>query len=102
MIAGKLLVDVNYYFSSYNDFILNQVVMQPESPVLGNDGKINPQAAADLLNGNSHLYQLYTNARDRVTSQGATLGITWLLPLKYTLDANVTWAEFNLLNANPE
>ena len=48
LLSNKLLVDANYYFSSYNDFILNQVVMQPESPVLGPDGKINPQAAADL------------------------------------------------------
>jgi iron complex outermembrane recepter protein len=101
LISDKFSVDINYYFSSYNDFILNQVVMQPESPVLGNDGKINPQAAADLLNGNSHLFQLYTNASDRVTSQGATLGLTWLLPQKFTLGASATWAEFNLQNADP-
>jgi outer membrane receptor protein involved in Fe transport len=102
LIAKMLLVDVNYYFSTYEDFILNQVVMQPESPVLGDDGNINPAAAEDLLNGNSHLYQLYTNTEERVTSQGAAVGITWLLPLKYSLDANVTWAEFNLLDASPE
>lgn len=98
--GNKFLLDVNYYYSSYNDFILNQVVMQPASPVLGDDGKINPQAAADLLNGNSHLFQLYTNARDRVTSQGATLGITWMLSRHYTLGANVTWADFNLHDAD--
>ncbi len=102
LLGGHLLVDLNYYFSSYNDFLLNQVVMQPESPVLGVDGKINPLAAADLLSGStSHLYQLYTNADSRVTSQGATLGLTWLLPRNYTFGGNVTWAEFNLHNANP-
>ena len=101
LFAEKLLVDVNYYFSSYNDFILNRVVMQPQSPVLGSDGKINPAAANDLLNGNTHLYQLYTNAGDRVTSQGATVGLTYLLPKNYSLGANATWADFNLLNANP-
>lgn len=102
LFSGKLFVDVNYYFSSYNDFILNQVVMQPQSPVLGTDGKVNPQAAADLLNGDSHLFQLYTNAGDRVTSQGATFGFTLLLPKKYMAGAHITWAEFNLHNANPE
>lgn len=101
LLNNNLLVDANYYFSSYNDFILNQVVMQPESPVLGPDGKINPQAAMDLLNGDSHLYQLYTNASERVTSQGATVGFTYLLPRNYTLGANGTWADFNLRNANP-
>ncbi len=101
LLSGKLLVDANYYFSSYNDFILNQVVMQPESDVLGPDGKINPQAAGDLLSGNSHLFQLYTNASDKVTSQGATLGLTYLLPKSFTLGGNVTRAEFNLLKADP-
>ena len=101
LISGKVLFDANYYFSSYVDFILNQVVMQPESPVLGADGKINPQAAFDLLTGNSHLFQLYTNAGDRVTSQGATIGLTWLLPQNYTFGGNITWAEFKLLNADP-
>jgi outer membrane receptor protein involved in Fe transport len=101
LLANRLLVDANYYFSSYNDFILNQVVMQPASPILGPDGKINPQAAADLLTGNSHLFQLYTNATNRVTSQGATLGITYLLPHSLTLAGNITWAEYNLLNADP-
>ena len=101
LISGKVMFDANYYFSSYVDFILNQVVMQPESPVLGADGKINPQAAYDLLTGSSHLFQLYTNAGDRVSSQGATLGLTWLLPRNYTFGGNITWAEFNLQNADP-
>lgn len=101
LISDNLVVDINYYFSSYSDFLLNQVVMEPESPVLGNDGTINPQAAMDLLNGDSHLYQLYTNASDRVTSQGATLGITYGLPNNYSVGANVTLATFDIKDANP-
>lgn len=100
LIQGKFMVDMNYYFSSYRDFILNQVVMEPESPVLATDGTVNIDAAFDLLNGNSHLYQLYTNATDRVTSQGATLGISCLLG-SYSVRANGTWADFNLQNADP-
>jgi outer membrane receptor for ferrienterochelin and colicin len=102
LINNQLVIDANYYYNIYNDFILNQVVMEPESPVLGTDGKINPNAAFDLLNGKSHLYQLYTNASDRVTSQGATLGLTYVLPKSYTLGGNVTYASFNLHNAKPE
>lgn len=101
IIGNKLMIDVNYYFSSYNDFILNQVVIEPESPVLATDGSVNINAAFDLLNGDSHLYQLYTNANDRVTSQGATLGISYRLPNDYSLKTNITWAEFNLRNADP-
>lgn len=101
LINSDLIVDVNYYYSSYTDFLLNQVVMEPQSPVLGNDGKVNPQAAFDLLNNDSHLYQLYTNASDRVTSQGATLGLTYALPKNYSLAANMTLATFDIRDANP-
>ncbi len=100
LLGDKVLIDANYYFSSYKNFLLNQVVMQPGSPVLADDGTINPDAAFDLVNGNSHLFQLYTNASDRVTSQGATFGITYILPRHFTLGGNLTWADFNLKNAN--
>ena len=69
LIDDRFLVDVNYYYSSYTNFILNTVVLNPASPVLGADGKINPAAAGDLGSNNFHLYQLYTNAMDKVSVQ---------------------------------
>ncbi len=75
--------------------------MEPESPVLAPDGSINPAAAFDLLEGNSHLYQLYTNASDLVTAQGATLGLMYVSDRGYTVGANVTWADFDLKGADP-
>ncbi|MFC0773873.1 TonB-dependent receptor [Terrimonas alba] len=101
LLNNRVLIDVNFYFSSYTDFIINQVVMKPNSPVLGSDGKINPDAAADLLNGNMTLYQLYTNAADKVSSQGATAGVTYMFNKGYTLGANATWASFDIKDANP-
>lgn len=101
MFNNNFLIDVNYYHSSYNDFLLNQVVMEPESPVLAPDGTINPAAAFDLLAGNSHLYQLYTNASDRVTSQGGTLGLMYVSDHGYTVGANVTLNTFDLHDADP-
>ena len=101
MFNSNFLIDVNYYHSSYNDFLLNQVVMEPESPVLAPDGTINPAAAFDLLSGNSHLYQLYTNASDLVTSQGGTLGLTYVSDRGYTIGGNVTLNTFDLHDADP-
>lgn len=101
LIGRNFLIDANYYFNSYNDFLLNQVVIEPESDVLLPDGSVNPDAAFDILSGNSHLYQLYTNAGDRVTSQGATLGLRCLLNRGYSLSGNITYALFNLQNADP-
>lgn len=102
LFANKLFVDANYYYSTYNHFILNQVVMQPQHTILLSDGSVNPEAAADLLSEETrHLYQLYTNSTDRVSSQGATLGLSYLLPGDFTIGGNATWAEFNLRNADP-
>ncbi len=101
MIADKLMVDANYYFGSYTDFILNTVVIQPQHDVIGSDGTINPEAAADILSGQVHAFQLYTNAADEVSAQGATLGLTYILPKGYTLAASGTWASFDIKDANP-
>lgn len=100
LLANKLFIDLNYYFSSYNNFILNQVVTQPQHDVLVG-GEVNPEAATDLLSfSTSHLFQLYTNSSDRVTAQGATLGITYQLPRNFIIGANGTWADFNLRSAD--
>lgn len=98
---NTLLLDLNYYYSSFTDFILNTVVLRPENPVLAPDGSINAAAAADILNGKAPAFQLYTNAADKVSSQGAGVGLTWLLQKGYSLGGNLTWASFNLKNANP-
>ena len=99
--SKKILFDVNYYYSAYTDFLINQVVMRTNSPVLGPDGTINPDAAFDIVNGNTQLFQLYTNASDEVTTQGVTAGITYSLPKNYRVHFNTTWSDFNIKDANP-
>ena len=99
--ANKLLIDVNWYYSSYTNFLLNTVVIQPQNNVYGADGKINFDAAADILNGKVHAFQLYTNSTDKVSAQGASLGLTYMLQKGYTAGGNITYASFNLQEANP-
>ncbi|PSR52702.1 TonB-dependent receptor [Adhaeribacter arboris] len=99
-LASKLLVDLNYYYSSYTDFLLNTVVIQPQNNVYGPDGKINFDAGNDIWNRKMHAFQLYTNAPDKVSAQGAGLSLTYLLNKGYNVGGNVTWADFNLKNAN--
>ncbi|WP_138992428.1 TonB-dependent receptor [Larkinella sp. C7] len=101
LINNRLAVDANYYFGEYQNFILNQVVIRPDNPVLGSDGTINPAAAQDILNTKYQVFQLYTNAADRVTAQGATLGLTYYVPGGFTIGGNGTWSAFNLKGANP-
>ncbi|MEO6685877.1 MAG: TonB-dependent receptor, partial [Dyadobacter sp.] len=100
IVGKKLLIDVNYYFSEYTDFIINTVVIRPTANVLLPDGKINPDAAAEILNGKTQAFQLYTNAADKVSIQGVSTGLTYSLPKNYRVSANATWIDFNLRDAN--
>lgn len=102
MLTARLLFDVSYYYGQYRNFLINQVVIRPNSPVLLPDGSINPAATADVLTAaNRQAFQLYTNAADRVSADGASAGLTTLLNGGYRLEANGTWARFNILDANP-
>ncbi|TAE21352.1 MAG: TonB-dependent receptor [Cytophagales bacterium] len=101
ILTSNLSVDANYYYGVYNNFILNTVVLRPNSPVLGSDGKPNPAAAQDILSGRVQAFQLYTNAPDKVSAQGATLGLTYRTPGGYQVGANGTWSAFDIRNADP-
>ncbi|SFD26726.1 TonB-dependent receptor [Spirosoma endophyticum] len=101
LLTSRLSLDANYYFGAYRNFILNTVVVSPKSPVLSADGRVNPAAAQDILATNYQLFQLYTNAPDRVTAQGATLGLNYTTSGGYNVTGNGTWSAFNLQNADP-
>jgi outer membrane receptor for ferrienterochelin and colicin len=102
ILTPRLLFDVSYYHGWYRNFLVNQVVIRPNNPVLLADGSINPAAAADILTAtNRQAFQLYTNAPDRVSTDGASAGLTALLNQGYRVEANGTWAQFNILNADP-
>lgn len=101
LLAQKLLVDVNYYRSTFTNFLINQVVIRPTSNVLNSDGTINSAAAQDILGGKTQAFQLYTNAADKVSSQGVSLGLTYFLPENFRVGFNSTWSDFNILDANP-
>ncbi|RPD51182.1 TonB-dependent receptor [Paracnuella aquatica] len=99
MFKGRLLVDFNYYYSRYTNFILNAVVVRPQHNI-GTAGDINAQAASDILNGGAQNFQLYTNASDVAAAQGSTLGVVYNLAKGYTVGGNVTWSSFILGKAD--
>jgi len=99
VINNRLLIDVNYYYSSYINFILNTVVVRPTNPILVN-GEISAAAAANILNGGVQLFQLYTNATAKASGQGATVGLTYSLNKGYSIGGNVTWSSFILGKAD--
>ena len=101
--SSKLLFDISYYHGKYTNFLINQVVIRPNTAnVLLADGSINPAAAQEILSTTTRqTFQLYTNAADKVSTNGLSAGVTALLERGYRLGANATCAQFNILDANP-
>ncbi len=99
LINNRLSIDINYYYSRYSNFILNAVVVRPTNTIIEN-GATSSAAAADLLNGGSQNFQLYTNATEKASGQGATLGLNYSLNKGFTVGGNVTWSSFILGKAD--
>jgi iron complex outermembrane recepter protein len=116
VLGNDLLVDLSYYFNTYNDFITSVVVITAEEYTNNTsrqgidndqysyttDGNLNGTANyATLLNSSAHTItgtgidgntsSLYTNAPGTVTAQGAVLGLTYNLPKGYVLSGNYNW-----------
>lgn len=98
LINNELMIDAAYYYNIYNDFI-TQVRVRIADELTDGSGAPN---YATILNGTAltkesdgsisgNTAQIYTNFTERVTSQGAVLGLTYSLPKGYTLSGNYNW-----------
>jgi outer membrane receptor protein involved in Fe transport len=84
IIGKRMLIDANFYRSSYEDFITGQTVLSKEA-VTTNVGSF-PAFTA---------FRPYVNASETITSMGIGLGLTIQLPKGYNLTGNYDWATFN-------
>lgn len=102
VIDEKLMVDVNYYYNIYDDFItqtqFRRSVNYTEegAPVSTSVTDMDPQKAgqaiSSLLNGDfRNTFSIYTNVDQSVNSQGAALGLEYLLPQNYKIGGNYSW-----------
>lgn len=84
VINEKVLVDVNYYYNQYKDFISSQTVFSKNATT--HQGNPLPAGTA---------FRPYTNAKEKVTSQGIGVGLTYNLPSNFVLGGNYNYASFN-------
>ena len=103
LIQNKLLVDAVFYYNIYTDFITqirvvtaSELTQQDADDVNNAMGSViyseGDPAYNSILNGTSdNTYQIYTNLDDRVTSQGAAIGLTYSFPKGYILSGNYNW-----------
>jgi outer membrane receptor protein involved in Fe transport len=79
--ARKIYVDASYYYSRYRDFIgFNFGVNIPFTPNL-------PLPNAD----NFDVLRVSANAREKVTTQGASIGVNYYFFKNYALTTNYSW-----------
>ena len=85
ILSTKLLVDVNYYYTMYTDFIGGEIVASKE-PATHQGNTLNPGT----------LFNLYTNSPEDISSQGVGIGITYNLPRNFTFSGNYNYATFDI------
>jgi len=89
-IFGKLFVDISGYYSNYEDFISNTVVITPNDGVAGEVSGIQ-----DLIAGNAEVFQTYTNSKADISSYGASIGVNTRIINKLDIGVNYTLAKFD-------
>ena len=91
VIGRMLLLDINYYYNSYKDFISGQTV-RSKNPVFHQGAPL----AVDAEGSPAPFvkFRPYVNAKESVTSQGFGLGLTYNLPSDFVLNGNYNYASF--------
>jgi outer membrane receptor protein involved in Fe transport len=103
----KFSYDINGYYNIYNDFIGNLNVVAPyygtatdNITLTGLGGTPNPTISAEqsvlaVANGDTRVYQLYTNTDVEIQSLGFGIGTSYMLPSNFEISANYNYAQFD-------
>lgn len=83
VIANKLIVDLNYYFTQYSNF-LGEIYVASKAPTT-HQGKTVPAGS---------LWYPYANSPYTLQSQGIGLGLSYNLPKNFVIGGNYNWTSF--------
>jgi len=86
---GKMAIDLSGYYNQYTDFLSVSRVLVP---LYGEAGD-NTLSLLALRNGDTKLYQAYTNSQANIESYGATLGVDAKIFGNFDIGANYTYSE---------
>jgi outer membrane cobalamin receptor len=85
---NSLFLDLNYYYSSYSNFIgyVNGVdlFISPNGPLFFND-----------------VFRIATNSRETITTQGVSIGINYYIGNNYALNGNYSWNALSKKSTDP-
>jgi iron complex outermembrane receptor protein len=86
---GRLLLDLDFYYNTYRDFIAQVEAYVPKT--------LNTDSAAIYLSNRpgQNRYRLWTNSQTRVYNYGGSAGLRYELAGGYLAGANVTYARLD-------
>lgn len=93
--GGRLLLDVDFYYNRYRDFIAQveaYVPLDAAGQPLGPEAGLNQVATALNARATQARYRLWTNSQSRVSNFGGSLGLRYQLPGGLLAGANATYA----------
>jgi outer membrane receptor protein involved in Fe transport len=92
---NKIFIDVDYYFTKYDNFIGQLDVTQPSKGTIGQTGGVNDSTAYYAYNGGKQVvkYKMWTNSKSVVTNQGIDAGVTYNFYKKFNFNVNASFAE---------
>ena len=86
---GKVDIDANLYYNSYDGFIANKIVVTPNSGSTADASGIQ-----DIATGNFTAFQTYTNSLGDVSSYGANIGLDTKIH-GFNVGASYTYAKLD-------
>jgi len=87
---GPVNIDANVYYNIYNDFINQKIVVTPN-----NGSASDATGIADIINGETTAFQVYTNAEAEISSYGAVIGASIKFAGDFRFGVNYTYAELD-------
>lgn len=107
---NKVGVDLSVYYNDYKDFIANENVVAPlygrvnlsDTAPIGPGGTPVPLAVAALGNGDSTVFNTYTNSNADISSYGATLGLSTKVFNGFNIALNYTLSKFDFKRASDQ
>ena len=87
--AGRLLLDADFYYNAYRDFIAQVEAYVPKT--------LYPDSTATYLNSKAtqNRYRLWTNSRSQVYNYGGTAGLRYELRGGYRVGGHVTYTRLD-------
>ena len=85
----KIYLDINYYYSHYTDFIGYKIGAKYDT--IGN----NNTEAYEISLPSIQAYRMAANAKNMVTTQGASVGLNYYFHTNYSIYGNYSWNRLN-------